>query len=70
MDRYSFPFKGQEREVSDVRRLINVGQTGSLCPDQEEEGDESVGDWEGTVELAETDPTRSLWKNSPVSCQT
>ena len=53
IDRYSFPLRGQEREVSEVQHLINAGQTGSLCPDQEEEGDESVGDWEGTVELAE-----------------
>ena len=51
--RHSFPLKGQEREVSEVQRLINAGRTDSLSPDQEEEG-ESVGDWEGTVELAET----------------
>ena len=54
IDRYSFPLRGREREVFEVQRLINAGQTGSLCPDQEEEGDESVGDWEGTVELTET----------------
>ena len=54
IDRYSFPLRGQEREASELQRPINAGQTGSLCPDQEEEGDESVGDWEGTVELAET----------------
>ena len=53
IDRYSFPLWGQEREVSEVQRLINAGQTGSLCPDQEK-GDESVGDWEGTAEFAET----------------
>jgi len=60
IDRYSFPLRGQEREVSVVQRLINPGQKGSLFPDEEEDGDESVGDWEGTVELDETDPTPSL----------
>jgi len=70
MDSYSFPLRGQEREVSEFQRLINAGQTGSLCPDQEEEGDGSMGDWEGTVELAETVTLpSSLWKNSPVSCR-
>ena len=48
-----FPLRGRELEVSEVQRLINVGQTESLCPDQEEKGDEPVGDWEGTVQLAE-----------------
>jgi len=51
IDRYSFPLRGQEREVSEVQRLINAGQTGSLSPNQKE-GDESVRAWEGTVELA------------------
>ena len=49
----SFPLRGQELGVSEVRRLANAGQTRSLCPGQEEKEDESVGDWEGTVELAE-----------------
>ena len=69
IDRYSLPLRGQEREVSEVQRLISAGQTGSLCPDQEEKGDESVGDWEGSVELAETVTLPpSLWENSPVLC--
>jgi hypothetical protein len=34
IDRYSFPLRGRESEVSDVRRLINAEQTKSLCPDQ------------------------------------
>jgi len=51
---HSFPLTGQERRFSEVQRLINAGQTDSLSPDQEEEEDESVGDWEGTVDLAET----------------
>jgi len=38
IDRYSFPLRGRESEISDVRRLINAEQTGSLSPDQEEEG--------------------------------
>ena len=54
IDRYSFPLRGRELEVSDVRRLINAEQTGPLSPDQEERGVGFVGDWEGTVELAET----------------
>jgi hypothetical protein len=54
IDRPSFPLRGRESEVSDVWRLINAEQTRSLCPDQEEKGVGSVGDWEGTVELAET----------------
>ena len=33
IDRYSLPLRGQEQEVSEVQRLINAGQTGSLCPD-------------------------------------
>jgi hypothetical protein len=48
-----FPLRGRELEVSEVQRLINAGQTESLCPDQEEKGDDSVEDWEGTVHLAE-----------------
>jgi hypothetical protein len=54
IDHYSFPLRGQEWEVSEVQRLITAGQTGPLCLDQEEEKAESVGDWEGTAELAET----------------
>jgi hypothetical protein len=49
---YSFPFRGQDRGVSDVQRLINAGQKDSLSYKEEE--DELVGDWEGTVELTET----------------
>jgi len=49
----SFPLRGQELGVSEVRRLANAGQTRSLCPGQEEKEDESVDDWEGTAELAE-----------------
>ena len=54
MGRCPFPLRGQEWEVSEVQRLINAGQTESLCLDQEEWEAESVGDWDGTVELAET----------------
>ena len=52
--RHSFPLRGQEPEVPEFQRLINAGQTGSLCLGQEEREDEPVEDWEGTVELAET----------------
>jgi hypothetical protein len=51
-DHYSFPLRGREQGVSDVQRLINAGQMNSLSHDREE--DESVEDWEGTVELAGT----------------
>jgi hypothetical protein len=54
IDRYSFPLRGQETEVSEVQRLINAGRTESLCLYQEEEGDEPVRNWEGIIELAET----------------
>ena len=54
IDRHSFPLRGQESEVSNVRRLINAEQTESLSPDQEEKEAGFVGGWEGTVELAET----------------
>ena len=50
----SFPLRGQEAEVSTVQRLINAGREESSSLDLEEEKVESVGDWEGTVELAET----------------
>ena len=49
----SFPLRGQEAEVSTVQRLINAGREESSSLDPEEKV-ESVGDWEGTVELAET----------------
>ena len=49
-----FPLKGQEQEGSEVQRLINAGQTEPLYIDQEEWEVESVGSWDGTVELAET----------------
>jgi len=50
----SFPLRGQEADVSTVQRLINAGREESSSLDLEEEKVESVGDWEGTVELAET----------------
>jgi len=52
--RYSFPLMGRGQGVSTVRRLINAESEGSSSLDQEEIERESVGDWEGTVELAET----------------
>jgi len=51
---YSFPLKSRELEVSGTQRLITVGRTESLCFDREEGETGLVGDWEGTVELAET----------------
>jgi len=53
-DHYSFPLKSQELEFSGTQRLITAGQTESLCLDREEGIAELVGDWEVTVELAET----------------
>ena len=50
---YSFPLRVRVREVSTVRRLINAGSEGSTSLDQEEGESEHVGDWEGTIELAE-----------------
>ena len=50
----SFPLRGQEADVSTVQRLINAGREESFSLDPEEEKVESVGDWEGTVELAES----------------
>ena len=41
-------------EVSEVQRLIKAEQTESLCLDQEDGEAESVGDYDGNVELAET----------------
>jgi hypothetical protein len=52
--RRSFPLKGRQLEVSEVWRLINAGLGESSGRDLEEGQDEPVGDWEGTVELAET----------------
>ena len=52
--RRSFPLKGRELEVSEVRRLINAGLGESPSRDLEDRQDEPVGDWEGTVELAKT----------------
>ena len=52
--RRSFPLKGRQLEVSEIRRLTNAGLGESSDLDLEEGQDESVGDWEGTVELAET----------------
>ena len=51
--RYSFPLRGRERETSPVWRLINAGSGGSFSLEQEERENGPVGDWEGTVELAE-----------------
>jgi len=51
---HSFPLRGRERGVSPVRHLITVGFGGSLNLDQEEGDSKPVGDWEGTVELAES----------------
>jgi len=42
-----------EQGVSTVRRLINDGPEGSSSPGAEETESEPVGDWEGTLELAE-----------------
>ena len=36
-----------------TQRLITAGQTESLSPEREEGEAELVGDWEGTVELAD-----------------
>ena len=52
--RHSFPLRGQEPVIPEVQRLINAERKEPKSPDQEEREDESVGDWEGTVELAET----------------
>ena len=68
IDHYSFPLRGREPEVSDVGHLINAEQTEPLSPDQEERGVGFVGDWEGTVELAETVTVPPLSENSPVLC--
>ena len=51
--RYSFPLRGREWEVSTVQRLINARSEGLTSLDQEEGESEPVGDWEGTVEVAE-----------------
>jgi hypothetical protein len=50
---YSFPLKGQEPEFSEVRQMATAEQPDSRCIDEEARV-EPVGDWEGTVELAET----------------
>jgi hypothetical protein len=52
--RYSFPLKSREREDPTVRRLINAELGGPPCLGLEDESNEPVADWEGTVELAET----------------
>ena len=52
--RYSFPLMSREQGFSTVRRLINAGSEESSSLDPEETRSEPVGDWEGTVELAET----------------
>jgi len=52
--RYSFPLMDRGQGVSTVRRLINAGSEGSSSLDPEEIERETVVDWEGTVELAET----------------
>jgi hypothetical protein len=54
MGRYSFPLRGQELVFSEVQRLITAGQTRPVCDDRKEGEFGPVGDWQGTVELAET----------------
>jgi len=55
---YTFPLRGREYGVSTVQRLATDGPEGTSRLDQEEgepsKDSEPVGDWEGTVELAET----------------
>jgi hypothetical protein len=63
----SFPLRGQESEVWAVLRLINAEHGESSGLGSKEEKVEPVGDWEGTVELAETDSTPSLCENIPRS---
>ena len=65
--RYSFPLMSREQGVSKIRHLITVGSEGSPSLDPEEMEGEPVEDWEGTVELAETDGTPTFCANSPVS---
>ena len=50
----SFPLGGLGADVSMVQRLINAGHEESSGLGSEEGEVESVGDWEGTLELAET----------------
>jgi len=52
--RYSFPLMSREQGISKIRYLITAGSEGTSSLDTEETGGESVEDWEGTVELAET----------------
>ena len=61
----SFPLKSQELEFSGTQRLITAGQTESLCLEREEGEAEVVGDWEGTVELAEAVTAPSLCGRVP-----
>ena len=46
--------RGREQKTSLVRRLASAGSGEPFNLDQEEGESEPVGDWEGTVELAET----------------
>jgi len=50
---YSFLLRDREGGVSPFRRVINAGSGGSSCIDQEGRESEPVGEWEGTVEVAE-----------------
>jgi len=52
--RCSFPLRVRERKASPVRQLASAGSAEPFSLDQEEWESEPVGDWEGTVELAET----------------
>ena len=63
----SFPLKSQGQGAPETQRLITDGQTEPLGRDQEERGVELVGDWEGTVELAEAVTVLPLCEDSPVS---
>jgi hypothetical protein len=66
---YSFPLNSPEQGTSTVRRLINAKQERSPSLGREEEGDGSVGDWEGTIELRGTVMVPRFCKHSPVSCR-
>jgi hypothetical protein len=68
---YTFPLSDREYGISKVQRLITAGPEEISGLDQEEgesvEESEPVWDWEGTVELAETDGTPAFCENNPVS---
>jgi hypothetical protein len=54
MGSYSFPLRSREKGDPKVQRLINAESRGSPDLGSEEGNSEPVGDWEVTVELAET----------------